>query len=224
MRLQTILALGLGLVLAGALMAGCDSESVTPNDQLPVLSQSDAASQAGFLAMAISTVGNEFAGFEETAKNLYSYTFAAESSIQGVVYFTFLAGGADGQQAPYDQADWAHVATGMGEALTIAIGELPAAIAMTMDMVADPYDPVNRTATLSGAGTLTAGENSSVWSIDAVAVDADGFPGDGTMTFEAGDITVVVHFDGDSEASVTVDGVEIGTIDLGSGVFEEITP
>lgn len=224
MRLQTILAFGLGLVLAGALMAGCESESVTPNENLPALTEGDAASQAGFLAMAISTVGNEFAGFEETAKNLYSYTFGEESDIQGTVYFTFLAGGADGQQAPYDQADWVHGATGVGEGLTVAAAGLSAAIAMTLDMVADPYDPVNRTATLSGAGTLTAGDYSSGWSIEGVAVSAEGFPGDGTMTFEAGEITVVVHFDGDSEASVTVDGVEIGTIDLSTGVFEEITP
>jgi hypothetical protein len=209
-------AAALGCVLIGGLfLAGCDSDPVTPNDNLPAVTEAGAASQAGAVAAAASAVVPEIVKFDG-GKQTYDFTFFGD--ISGTVWMDFFLAGSP---SAWDVADAANLYTEDGEVITMAIG-LGGEITVALDVTAD-IDRGANTAVVGGGGVFTSGENTGSFTFTELAVSATaGYPTDGSMTFTGAGFEMLVEFDGGGTAVISVDGAASYTVDLDTGETTEI--
>ena len=215
--LLAVLALMLGL---GLFVAGCESDSVAPNDEAPALSDEEVAGQAAAMASAAAQVLPQIVEYSPTNKDVYSYSFGGEPDVTGTVWFDFRTGGADGTPATYTAGDWCHMYTADGEAITFAVG-IGGEVLVTVDVMASIVQATD-TATLLGSstGTFTAGVYHALFRFDDVVVTAgQNYPSGGTMTFVSGARVLTVTFDGDNTAVVTLEGGGSWVLDLDDGSF-----
>jgi len=202
------------LLTAGLLLTGCESDSTAPEDELPVLSDEDVATQSGAMAASMTQV---FPRIWEPASGKdngeYEYTFPGGSAVQGTVYSEFrdVEGG---DLVDYDVAGWALVLTEDPLSITLLDGGIPWLLGFTI--TAD-IDQAADEATATGVGTLVVGDYNAAFTLDAVVVeDGDDYPASGSITFINEGITAVVTFDGDNLVTVTV-GEDSWTVDLDDG-------
>ncbi len=210
--LLACLALLLG---AGLWLTGCESDTVAPHDETPELSSEDVAYQAAAMAAAAGQFLPQLVEYDGSDKNDYSYTFPAESDITGTVQFDFRTGGADGTPATYDTADWGRLYTEPGENISFALG-LGGSIELKFSIVADiTRDPDTATLLVGSGGTFTSGDYTAVFSFADLVVVRDGdYPAAGSMTFESGNYSVTVTFDGSNIAVAALNDVATWTVNL----------
>ncbi len=220
--LLTALALMLG---ASMWLAGCESDPVAPHDQLPALTSEDAAYQAAAMGAATGRVLPELLDYSGPLKTEYTYDFPdMGSDVTGTVHFDFRTGGADGESANYDVADWGRMYTAADSPLSFAVG-IGGSVELDLDIFAD-IDQATDTATfLAGsAGTFTAGDYIATFAFDGVVVTSgDDYPSAGTMTFVSGGYELVVTFDGDNTATVSLNGVITWVVNLDNGEITEVS-
>jgi hypothetical protein len=206
------------------LLAGCESDSVAPQENLPAPSQEDVASQAGIASVVLLETSKEFLAFDGS-KNVYTYEFGDEGDVTGRVTMDFRCGGEppDGTPCAYDVADWGRVWTDGEDNVTFQNDDPPSpAIVFTVD-VSGPIDQDTDSAVIGGEGTVDFAGYFTPWTITDVEVSlGENYFLGGYMEFTSGAITVVVWYDGDNLAAVTVDDILIGFIDLDDGVFTEV--
>lgn len=203
------------MIPAALLLGGCESDTTAPQDQAPALSERDAATQAGLIAMAIVEVGPEVITFSEVGKTVYSRSYVGD--ISGTVFLDFRLGGPGGASATWVNGTWAQLYTAVGEPLNIAIGENGGSAQMGLNITGD----LNRgagTAVLNGGGTFSSGPYAATFTFDDLAVAATGYPGGGTMTFNGGAFVMTVAFNGTNIATVTVQGHGTWLVNLDTGV------
>jgi hypothetical protein len=211
-------ALALLLVIPAALLVGgCESDATAPQDQTPALSERDAATQAGLIAMAIVDVGPEIVNFSGVGKTVYSRSFLGD--ISGTVFLDFRLGGPDGASATWANGTWARLYTAAGEPLNIAVGESGSA-QLGLNITGD-INRVADTAVINGGGTFSSGPYSATFTFDDLAVAATGYPGGGTMTFNGGGFVMTVAFNGTNIATVTVQGHGTWFVNLDTGVVTQ---
>ena len=211
------------LLAAGWLLTGCESDSTAPNDDRAPLEDSDVASQAGYMAVAMAEVGPLALEYQPTAKGgeddvLYTYTFAPGDPIQGVVLLSFRTGGAEGTPCGYDVADYAQARTAEDAPVTVELidGGVPWNLVFVLESA---IDQAAGTAVVDGSGTLEVGAYAASWTCDALAVSRSGdWPTAGTLTFTNEGITAAVVFDGDDTATITV-GDLTWTVNLNTGAL-----
>lgn len=213
-------ALALLLMIPAALLVlgGCESDPTAPQDPAPQLSEQDAATQAGLIAMAIVDVGPEVLTFSEAGKTVYSRSFIGD--VSGTVFLDFRLGGPSGPSATWATGTWARLYTGEGEPLNIAIGENGGSAQLGLDISGD----LNRgagTAVLNGGGTFNSGPYAATFTFDDLAVAASGYPGGGSMTFTGGGFVMTVAFNGTNIATVTVQGHGTWFVNLDTGVVTQ---
>lgn len=215
------------LVLAcGALVGGCESESVAPHDELPQLTEREATQQAALVAVGISKVGPELLNFNglkafEKELGVYTRTFPEGGDITGSIILEYFDGGPSGLHSLWEDADYGLFYTPEGERVTIEV-EIPdvgtSVFALDFDLHGD-IDQEADTATVSGSGNLTTGDyNPSFTITNVVLTELSSYPEGGTFEFVAGTITVMVEYDGDVTASVWINGVITYVIDLDTGI------
>lgn len=224
-NLKIASTLGLALLLGGLVLVGCESDSVTPNDEIPPLTQENAAYMAGLVNMAVAEIAPELLNFNPS-KAVYEYDFEGYEYVTGVVYIDYRLGGADGADATPGEADYAHLYTTGDTGLTITYeGMEGSAMSLTADVMAD-LDQEGQTATvLAGSeGTMVSGEYPGTYMIDGLVVGSNGYPADGEITFIGGGHTLVSAFDGTNLVRISVDGAPTWWLNLDDGVLSDFNP
>lgn len=220
----TLLAV-LALMLAtGLWLTGCESDTVAPHEGTPALSADDVAHQAGALASAAARVMPQLVEFTPAGgKNEYSYDFASQEAVSGIVYFDFRTGGADGAPAAYDVGDWGRMYTMSDAPVVFEVG-IGGEIELSFDVFADLVQATNTATLLEGSsGTFVAGDYTATFSFANVVVTAgDDYPSGGTMTFVSGGRTMTVTFDGDNMVTITLTDEGSWTVNLDDGTVTEL--
>ncbi len=220
--LLTALVLMLG---ASFWLTGCESDSVAPHDQLPALNSEDVAYQAAAVGAAASRVLPQIVDFSGTDKTEYTYTFPSEGSqVTGSVYFDFRNGGAEGASADYDVATWCRMNTATDAPLIFAVGA-GGSVELDFNIFADIVQATHTATLLDGSvGTFTGGDYIATFAFDGVVVTAgDDYPSGGTMTFVSGGHVLVVTYDGDETATISLDDVETWIVNLETGEITEVS-
>ncbi len=212
------------LLLAAALwlVVGCESESVAPHDELPELTASDVAAQAGYTAATISQVGPYiFEDLTPGTKDPYSYSFPEGGDGEGTVYFDCFLGAVP---STYEDADNVDMYTATDENITFNFeldDENVVSMVLTFNLHAEPFNDDPPTATVTGSGTIDFGSYAGDFEIDQVVLDgSEEHPEDGELIFTIDDMTATVTYDGDNTATVTIttdDGTETYSINLDTG-------
>lgn len=221
-----VLFLPVLLLACGILAGGCESDSVTPDDELPQVTEEEAAQQAALVAVGIAKVGPKllsFNGLKALEKDLgvYLYEFPVGGDISGSIVLEYFS---DGIHSHWDDADYGLLYTPEGEmviveleieGLSTVVFELAFALQGDIDQDTD-------TATVSGIGTMDTGDLHSDFDFtDLILTEISAYPDGGTMDFVAGAISLEVEYDGEDMASVSVNGVITYHINLDTGV---VTP
>ncbi len=226
-----VLFLPILLLACGLLINGCESDSVAPHDELPELTEKEAAQQAALVAVGISKVGPEllkFDGLKSGGKELgvYPYTFPAEGDVTGSIVLEYFTGGAGGTHSLWDDADYGLLYTPEGEALAVAVdlgGGLMPIFSLTFDLHGDINQTAD-TATVSGAGTFTSGDSINDFTLTNLLLEeVSSYPSGGSMDYLVGSIVLVVTYDGSSTAGVEIGGVLAYEIDLNTGIVTPVT-
>nr|MEE4267460.1 hypothetical protein [Candidatus Krumholzibacteria bacterium] len=223
-NLKTMVALGLVLMLTG-LLGACESDSVSPKDETPELTQENVAYQAAIVALAMVEVGPRVIDFTP-AKNVYTYSFTGYEYVEGDVEIDFRTGGASGEPATPSNADYARLVTLGDTGLTVTYDGLAgSAMSLTADIQAN-LDQVNDTATIfaPSGGSMVSGVYTGTFDIDGVVVGVTGYPTAGTITFTAGGHTLAVTFNGTANVPVSVNGTTTWMLNLSDGELSEVMP
>jgi hypothetical protein len=221
--LMTLLLTGgllLGGLLLGGLLGGCASDETAPHDELPALEREDVAGQSGYLAMALAEIGPlalEYGGKADSSDGRYQ-SFFGSAQIQGVVELYFETAG---EPSGYQTADFASAWTAEGSPLLIF--PLPGGIAWLLSFTLDSaIDQGAGTAVVSGSGVLAVGNYEATWSVEGLAVAANGdWPSEGLLSFTNEGFTATVTFDGDATATVAV-GEASWILNLENGTLTEL--
>jgi len=202
------------LLAAGMFLGGCESDATAPQDPAPQLSEQEAASQAGLVAMAVVQVGPEVITFNEAGKTVYTKSFIGD--VSGTIYLDFRMGSADGASATWVNGTWVRLYTAAGEPLNIPIGESGSA-----QLVLDINAALNRTlntAVVGGGGSFASGPYAATFSFTDLAIAAAGnYPTGGSMTFNGAGFVMTVTFNGTNTATLAVEDHGTWFINLDTG-------
>ena len=211
------------LLTAGLALTGCDSDSVAPQDELPPLTANGAAQQAGVMAAGLAQASPQIVDFSGTpVKNVYSYDFAGQDAIEGMVYLDFRMGSETGDPATSSAGTWARLYTASGSPVDFMIEIIagsPGHIYLAFDIRANVNQATHSAVILENSTcTYAAGDYSGTCSFSDIHLQMGASsPTSGTMTIVAGSHTSVVTFDGDHTATVVVDEAASWSIDLDTG-------
>lgn len=222
-------AAGLLMATAALWLAGCESDSVAPQDELPAMTKDDVAQQAGIVAAGLHKLGPQLLRFtppKGKEVGVYVYEFPTEPYVTGRVTMEFFTGGAGGTHAAYDVADYGMLYTDEGEMLDITLtfpGDIELGLGLELD-VAGAIDQVAGTADVSGGGHLDTDLFDTDFTFTNVVVtrDPEGYPDSGTLTLASGSLVAVVTFDGDDSAVIAFDGDDLFMVDLDTGQVSPI--
>lgn len=206
----TVLAL-LGLV------AGCESDAVAPQDQLPPLTAQDAAYQTGLVAAAITQIGPGLMQSTNPTKQVVDLTWAGEHGLTGTVHLDY-RDGPDGAPAAAGEATWARLHTDAGEPVVFTVPDLGGQTMFDLDVMANLDQEADQATILSGSGgTMTSGGYVVTFALAGIVVGSGGYPLGGGMTITAGEHTAEVMFNGTNIVTMIVDSSATYFIDLDTG-------
>ena len=212
-----VLLLGFGLLLAG-----CESDPVAPDDELPALTEQETAQQAALVAVGVAQVGPRLVTFNGTkaynkVDGVYPYTFPPGGDISGSIVLEYFNGGPNGVHSVWDLADYGLLYTSEFDSVTVALdlgGGVEPIFSVTFDLEG-PIDREEDTATVSGTGTFSTGGFFHEFSLADVLLDnVSSYPDGGTMVFTGGPFETTVTYDGTRFAHVAVTGGPEWVIDL----------
>lgn len=219
------------LILAmGLLVAGCESDPVAPQEEIPAQTQTEAAQQAALVAAGVAKIGPVILE-DQTLKELgvYPYTFPEAGNVSGMVVMEYFTGGPEGAHSHWNDADYGMMYTPDEElvdvSVTLPFGEEGITVGFSLDF--DLYGPINRAedfATVSGTGNYITGAGVSPFTMTEVVVSGiNDFPTGGTLLFETGIFAVEVTYNGTDTGMMAVNGVDLFTVDLDTGLITPIT-
>lgn len=217
-----VLLLGCGLLLAG-----CESDPVAPNEELPALTEQESAQQAALVAVGVAQVGPRLVTFNgakayNKVDGVYPYTFPPGGDISGSIMLEYFNGGPDGVHSAWDMADYGLLYTPEGDSVTVALdlgGGVEPIFSVTFDLEG-PIDREEDTATVSGAGTFSSGGFFQNFSLtDVLLDDVSSYPDGGTMVFTGGPFETTVTYDGTRYALVVITGGPAWVIDLDTAMI-----
>jgi hypothetical protein len=217
-----ILLLGFCLVIGG-----CESDSVTPKDQLPALTEQGAAQQAALVAVGISKAGPELLNFSgksgDKELGVYPYTFPVGGDITGTIMLEYFTGGSGGTHSLWSEADYGLLYTTEGNEVSVALDleGLEPQFGLEFDLHG-PIDQVLDTAEVAGTGIFRSGDSSHGFTIpedDPVVLEAvSTYPSGGMFMYSADGFDLVVIYDGSNTAMIEIAEVVAYTIDLDTGI------
>lgn len=221
LNLKTCLTLVALLALA-AMLAGCDSDSTAPQDEIPTLTQDGAAQQAAIVAMAVASAAPEIVNYDDAGKEMYSYTFSGAQGITGTVNLEYWLGGADGTSATFATGDYARLWTPEPEGITGTIST-GGSVTVTFDIEAEVVQ-ASSTATIQvgSTGTFVSGDYSGTFDVNNLVVTAAAYPSSGAVVFSSGGHVITITYSGGNTATLSVSGVDTWTVNLDDGTLFEI--
>jgi hypothetical protein len=229
--LAGVLILLLGFCL---LQGGCESDSVAPNDDLPQLTEREAAQRVALVATGISKVGPQVLSFngkksrdKDDVVGVYPYDFPEGGDITGSIVLEYFFGGAGGTHVHWDDADYGLLYTPKGVTVSVALdlgGGVGPIFGLTFDLHGD-IDRAEDTAEVAGSGTFSTGGSSNGFTIPdtdpIVLTGVSSYPTGGEILFSADGFNLSVEYEGDHIVDVTIGDVVSYTIDLNTGI---VTP
>ena len=209
----------LPILMVLGLIAGCESDSVTPNDPLPTLTEEDAAWQSGVLAVIIAKAAPQLIQFTDPSKAVYEYSFTGFDAITGSVMLDFRTGGSGGTPATPSGADFCHLYTEDGESVVFTT-DAGGSLSVTLD-ISSSLDQAANTATIQSgsSGTFSTGDYSGTFAFDDLVVSESSLtPASGGIVVTSGGFAISVVFDGGTTATVTA-GTTVWIVNLNTGVL-----
>jgi len=223
-RLVALLACGAALLL----VAGCESDSVAPDDDVPALSRDDVAQRTALMAVAMAELGPRIVTFvpgKAKEVGVYPYTFPPGAAVQGGVTLEFFSGGSGGTHVAYDQADYGELYTAPGEPLHAEIplgSDATAVFDVTLDL-SGSIDQQNSSAVVSGSGSFSSGPWPGTFTFFGLHVAASSvYPTSGNLNFSGGAWTLSAAYDGSGTAVISEMGTDLYVVDLETGTIEYI--
>ncbi len=232
-----VLFLPILLLACGVLVGGCESDSVAPHDEIPELTEKEAAQQVALVAAGLAKVAPQLLLYDGTKsgdkdeEGVYTQDFANFDYITGTVILEYFNGGPGGFHCVWDEADygllytWDDPETSEVDGVTVAL-DLGGGVEPIFDLTFGLHGNIDQeadTATVSGEGTLLMeGLPPQPFTItNVVLTEVSEFPEGGELSFSTGSFDLVVEYDGEEVAYVTVNGVITFSINLETGV---VTP
>jgi len=208
----------LAILAALGLLAGCESDTVAPDEQLSAPDNQDVAGQSGTMASAMTGIFLRIWD-PQNAKDNGEYEFTwTTGPVVGTVYSEFRTA-EGGDLVDHDEAAWVRVYTADGGPLAVTVFDGAIPWLFGFDIGAD-IDQAGGTATLDGGGTLVVDDHFAGFTFIGVLVESgEDYPAAGVMEFTSAGITATVTYDGDSLVTVTSGG-ESWIVDLGDGAVE----
>jgi len=243
MKYKKLMAGGRGiaalLLLTGGLMlAGCESDPVAPQDELPPLTEQEAAQQAAIVAVGLAKVGPEllkFSGLKASPLELgvYPYEFPSGGDITGSIILEYFDGGPEGDHSHWNDADYGLLYSPEGEVVNLAL-DLEFGFEVNVDLTFDLAGIIDRaadTATVTGSGTYASGDETAGFTIpetDPVVLSGlSTYPSGGMLMFNIDGIDLLVIYDGDHTAGVAIGVAPVSFfsywIDLDTGIVTPVT-
>jgi hypothetical protein len=215
------------LMLVLGAFAGCGSDSTTPQDEVPALSEDNARAQAGLLSRFVS---QSYIIYHDAIQSAANKVVAVETftagGISGAYTLDFRA--ADGTTpSPSGSAGWVRAYTDVGQQIEVRVNSsaVDPLVTCTFDVHADPYSSAgDESGTVNGFGTLcTVTGDTTTFTVENLVLNINPYPPDGALTYTAGAHHVSVEFDGDQTAAMTV-GANNYTVNLDTGVVTPLGP
>ncbi|MFO7608997.1 MAG: hypothetical protein R6X35_07345 [Candidatus Krumholzibacteriia bacterium] len=215
MTLRTLATLAAFALLG--LAAGCESDSVAPQDTLPPISAEDAAYQSGLIAAAISQISPEIMNPTLPGKQVVNVTWGGQFGLTGTVRIDY-RNGPDGDPATSTAATWARLFTDEDAPVVFTVPDLGGQTRFDLEVTATLDQLADQATILSGSGgTMTSGEYVVTFVLAGIVVGGSGYPEQGSMTVTAGTHTAAVTFNGTNTATMIVDSSVTYSIDLDTG-------
>ncbi len=200
-----------------ALLAGCSSDPVAPQDTLPPPTAEDAAFQAGMVAYAVTAIGPEIMQAANPAKEVRDIVFDGERNLTGAVHMDYRTG-PDGVPAAAGVATWVHLFTASGEPVVYTVPDLGGQTGFDLDVMASLDRELDQATILEGSGgTMTSGDTVVDFTMLGIVVGSGGYPQAGGMTVTSGEHSAEVMFNGSNVVTMTVDSSATYFIDLDTG-------
>lgn len=211
------------LAVAGlALLAGCDSDPVAPQDDLPVLTEEEAAFQSAAVALTWATISHmaiDNPGVGAKTASAYPVTGAGFSGDVWIDWRT-LEGGED---ATWDTAGWVRVFTETG-APVVYTTSLGGTTEFNLDVASNIVrDPT--TGVINGGGSMVSGDYTLSYGITNLTVEeGEPYPLEGSIAVATQGHSVMIQFDGSRYAilTVNVNTQEYWEVDLETGDVERL--
>jgi len=212
------------LLVGGLLLGGCDNDPVAPHDEIPALSESDVASQAGWVAMAAGIVGPETVEFTaKSGANPYQHTFAG--TVSGSIFLDFTSGTPGAPVTP-GEADHVNLYTEDQKPLIILVGltGMEGSVLLGFDIEADIDRTVTpNTAVINGGGTFASGPYEASFTFNDLLVAAgENYPRSGTMGFTSAAFSLTATFNGTNIAIMEMSNGSTYGVNLDDGNVEEL--
>jgi hypothetical protein len=211
------------LALLG-LTAGCSSDAVAPQDEIPPVTVKGAATQAGFIAAAVSQATQIFVRDIGPAKDVVEEPIGGQGGVTGSVFIDYRAG-ADGPPSTPREATWAYMYTAEGAPLSytnpVGGGVTTCALGVMADL--DRYADSAKVLQGSG-GVLTSGENVVEFAMTGTITGSVSYPTDGLLDVTSADHFAQVTFNGTNMVTMIVDHARTFLVNLDTGEVTEVMP
>jgi hypothetical protein len=220
---RSISIVPLAMVVALLALAGCDSDSTAPKDEVPPISEQAAVEQAGYLAYYVLQSYDVYQDYL-TSKDVYTHTFTT-GDVHGSFTLDFRNGGSTGAPCASDDesCDYVHIYTDTSDGQSVDLYETyptsdPPLISTTFDIEVYPYDNTlhAENGTINGSGQMQSGVYTSTFTIEEVQLGVGTYPPAGSLTYTSGEHEVAVEFDGTRYATLTI-GDTTREVDLDTG-------
>ena len=209
------------LALLGVL-AGCESDAVAPQDELPTVTARGAATQAGIVAAAVTEAGQKLVQTIGIDKDVVEEPITGQGGVVGSVFLDFRTG-PDGAPATPAAATWARLYTEAGSPLTYTNPVGGSVTTFALDLMADLDRPGDTAKVLQGSGgVMTSVDNVVEFAMTGVIEGSVGYPADGTLDVTSADHFAQVTFNGTNEATMMVDHARTFIVNLDTGLVTEI--
>lgn len=211
------------LALLG-LTAGCSSDAVAPQDEIPPVTVKGAATQAGFIAAAVNQATQILVRGLGPAKEIVEEPIGGQGGVTGSVFIDFRTG-ADGAPASPTTATWAHMYTAEGEPLSYTNPVGGGVTTCTLGVMADLDRGADSAKVLQGSGgVLTSGVNVVEFAMTGTISGSVGYPTDGMLDVTSPDHFAQVTFNGSNMVTMIVDHSRTFLVNLDTGEVTEVMP
>ena len=222
-RTTRTVAILAALALLG-LLAGCESDAVAPQDELPPVTVQGAATQAGIVAAAVTEASQKLVQTIGIDKDVVEEPITGQGGVVGSVFLDFRTG-PDGAPATPAAATWARLYTATGSPLTYTDPRAGGVTTFALDLMADLDRAGDTAKVLQGSnGVMTSGDNVVAFAMTGVITGSVGYPDDGTLDVTSADHFAQVTFNGTNEATAVVDHERTFIVNLDTGLVTEIFP
>lgn len=218
--------LGLLTLALAACVAGCESDPVAPQDELPAVTAEGSAATSAAIAKIMVEVGPIILDPSKAVVDVdLDDPLDDYEDLSGTFHIDY-RDGPDGAPAEPGDALWAHGYTDDGSPVVVDFGDYGGQSEFEFDVTADiTRGTPDSVEILDGSGgTMVSGERNTTFTASGLVIDGGDYPASGTVTVDPADgPESTVTFNGTDKALAFVDGTYY-EVDLDDGSVTEMMP